>query len=191
MRRSWIEGITPAAWIALALIILVLPLRWILAAILAAAFHELCHAAAVKLCGGKILDLRIEAGGIVMGAENMSLGKTLFCTLSGPVGALALLLFADRFPRLAVCAAFQSAYNLLPVSGLDGGQALVCICRLLFPGKISDRICAVMETGCLIFLGCAAIYGAVWLKLGLFPILAALAVAFRAIHGKIPCKPGD
>ena len=44
-------GIEPRVYIFLALLLLVLPIRWLVAAVLAAAFHEGFHMAAVYLLG--------------------------------------------------------------------------------------------------------------------------------------------
>ena len=77
-----------------ALALLLLPIQWIGAVILAAVFHELCHYAAVRLCGGKINGVAVGLSGAQMGVAGVSAGKELFCALAGPAGSLALLLFS-------------------------------------------------------------------------------------------------
>ena len=139
MRRS-IDRLGPDVCIFLALGLLILPLRWLLAAILAAAFHEGCHWLAVRLCGGSITALRIGSSGAQMDAVGLSAGKNLICSLAGPVGGLFLLLFMQWIPCIALCALCQSAYNLLPIGPLDGGQALRSFCRLTVP-KLENSIC--------------------------------------------------
>ena len=171
-------GISAAACILLAMAILVLPIQWILAAIIAAAFHEMCHIAAVYLCGGKISGLRIGGNGAVMDIHAMSRGKELFCALAGPLGGLLLLLFARWIPRTAVCAAFHSLYNLLPIYPLDGGRALRCCAERILPLK-ADRFCDCVEKGCLILIGLLAVYAAVFLKLGLMPVLLAAVLYLK------------
>ena len=75
-----------------AFLLLTLPLNWLLSALAAAAFHELCHGAAILLLGGRIWGVRISAGGAVMETEPLSSGKELVCALAGPAGSLLLVL---------------------------------------------------------------------------------------------------
>lgn len=119
--------ISPSACILTALTILLLPLRWIICVILAAAFHEWCHYIAVKLCGGRVETLSVGNRGAVLYADDMSALKTLICTLAGPMGSLFLVLFIRWIPRIALCAMVQGLYNLIPIYPLDGGRAIRCI----------------------------------------------------------------
>ena len=51
--------ISPGCYILAALLVLILPLSWILAAVLAAIFHELCHLVSIVLLGGSIREIRV------------------------------------------------------------------------------------------------------------------------------------
>lgn len=114
----------PKMYFLLALLLLTLPLPWLLAAVTAALFHELCHLAAVKLAGGTVTGLTIGPGGAVMeGQLPPGVGEG-FAILAGPVGSLALLSMCHVCPRIALCAGVQGLYNLLPLPWLDGGRAL-------------------------------------------------------------------
>lgn len=177
-------SVAPAAFVLLALAVLVLPLRWICALLLSGVFHELCHVAAIRLCGGKVTAVRIGSGGAVIETTPMETWQELLCALAGPVGGMALLCISGWLPRTAICAAFQSAWNLLPVYPLDGGRALRCSAQLLFPTDIALRICNIVQTACVVLLLCVGIYGTFVLKLGLLPIAAAILLL-----RKIPCKP--
>lgn len=182
-------GISAGACIGIALLLLVLPLKWLIAAAAAAAFHELCHVAAVKLCGGNVRNIRIGSSGAVMIAEPMGAGAELFCVLAGPIGALALLGAARWFPRLALCAGFHSVYNLLPLYPLDGGRALRCVLRMRFCPQKAMLIGNVVEEICLFAIWTLAFLGTIWLRLGLMPLLVAIFVHLRYSRIKTPCKP--
>lgn len=179
---------SPGFLIGLAVGLLMLPLRWFLAMLFAAGFHELCHLLALKLCGGQIVGIRLGAAGAVIHAAPLPHGKSLLCSLAGVTGGLLLILLARWFPRLALCAAVQSAYNLLPLRGLDGGHALRCFLDILFPVKVADPLCLAVERITLILVCFFCLYCTFLLNLGILPILAAGSLIIRATNGKIPCK---
>lgn len=175
VRKSCIMGkieITPSACILWALLLLVLPLRWLLSFFAAALIHECCHIAAVKLCGGTIGRITVGTAGAVMEVGPLSDSQELFCALAGPAGGLALLLFFRWIPCIAVFGALQSVYNLLPIFPLDGGRALRCC--------VKESVCRGVEYVC---LGALAA-GSILLKLGILPFLLILSLVLR----KIPCK---
>lgn len=173
----------------LALALLLLPLNWVIAAIAAAAIHELSHYAAVRLCGGEAHWMHIGLYGAQMEVRLLTPGKELLCALAGPLGGLLLLLFARWFPRTAICGGLHALFNLLPVYPLDGGRALRCGVELLLPAEIGDKVCNVIEWICLIGVLLLGIYGTVALHLGLLPIILSFSLVIRAFRGKIPCKP--
>jgi len=122
--------ISPSACVVGALTILLLPLQWIIAAFIAAAFHELCHVVAVRLCGGRIDRLQIGDRGAVIQTNALTAWQQLLCILSGPMGSLVLFLFVRWIPRIALCALFHAVYNLLPIYPLDGGRAIRCLLHM-------------------------------------------------------------
>lgn len=107
-----------------AFLLLILPLKWLAAAFLAAFFHELCHGAAACLLGGRVLGLEIGPFGAKMEIFGLGRRKEALCALAGPAGSFLLLLFAPLFPLLAVCGLIQGLYNLLPIYPLDGGRVV-------------------------------------------------------------------
>ncbi len=173
-----------AACVLAALSILLLPLNWIFAGLIAAGFHELCHCIAVWIVGGRVWEFRICAGGAVMDASPMSTVRELFCVLAGPIGGILLSLFFRWIPRVAICAVFQSAFNLLPIYPLDGGRAVGCMVELL-PDKYraaGKRIQNALAVGTAL----SAILAALILRLPalILPFLPGLKEKYLAKKGK-------
>lgn len=183
--------ITADFYIILALALLLLPLKWCLAAAAAALFHELCHIGALRLCGGHAASTRITAGGAVIHSSALTPGRALLCSLAGPAGGFFLLLFVRWIPRTAFCAAMQSVCNLLPLSSLDGGHILRFCAEMLFPQKIAGKICLAAEHGCLLLIVCLGVYGSLFLRLGLLPILAAGLLCLKTFGRKGLANPAD
>ena len=173
-------AVSGSALILLALVILILPLQWVPAAVLAAIFHEWCHMMAIRWCGGQYLGLQIGAGGARLRVGGLSRGQELFCAIAGPMGGLVLLLFARWIPRTAVCAGFQSLFNLLPVYPLDGGRVLLCM-------GLSETACRWVEKLCLYGILVLGLWASFGLHLGITPCIIGLMVWFRA---KRPCNAG-
>lgn len=171
-----------------AILLLTLPLKWLLAAVLAAVVHELCHILALRLLGGRIWEIRIGIGGAVMETEPLPYGKELICALAGPAGSLLLLLFCRWIPRTAFCALGQALYNLLPIFPLDGGRILCCGVSLLAPKKWAGRICRGMEIGTVLTISVLAFAAAIVWHWGILPLLLASVLAIKVGLRKIPCK---
>ena len=177
-----------SAWLlfALALGLLVLPIWWVIAAVLAALWHEACHYIALRLCGGQALALRAGLTGAVMEVRFINPVQELICALAGPMGSLFLLFFAKWLPRTAICAGFQGLYNLLPIYPLDGGRGVRCLTALLFPLEWSNKVCLWLERISLLGIAFLSLYGCFALRLGLAPLFAGAGIICRI---KIPCKP--
>ena len=180
--------ISPSVCLLGARSLLVLPLKWVMAAVAAAVWHEFCHILAVWLCRGQVWNLQIGASGAVIDVLPMSRGWDLICALAGPVGGLALLFVFRWMPRIAVCAAFQSAYNLLPIYPLDGGRALRCGAAILLPPPVADGVGLWVERAVKALILCVGIYGCFWLRLGLLPLIIGILLAARPNSEKVLAK---
>lgn len=183
-------SVSPEFYISAALLLLLLPIKWLLAWALASSIHELFHYLAIRLSKTPIHSIAVGLQGITIKTGNMSYTTELFCALAGPVGALLVLTVAKWLPLTAVCAYFQSAYNLLPIFPLDGGRALRCFAMQAFSAHTAERFCRITQTGMLVLLILLGIYCSIWLHLGMLPTVIALLLLLKNRQVKFPCKDG-
>lgn len=172
-------SIKPNTYVLFTLFLLVLPLDWFFAWIMAAFFHEICHWIAVKICGGKVFSVTLGLGGAEMYCGNMPDKCRVLSILCGPMGGLILIFARMWFPKVALCSLILSAYNLLPLFPLDGGQVL----RFLIK---SDKVFIFIQKITLISLALLAIYATFILRLGIFPV--ALVCGLYLKNRNCPCK---
>ena len=165
--------------LALVLMILLLPLRWLFAAILSALLHELGHYTAVRLLGGSINNIHLGLSGACMYASGLTPKSEVICLLAGPLAGLLPLLVIKVLPITALCGVIQTVYNLLPVYPLDGGKILRRIIILTGGTKHSYVIIEYTVMALLILL---CFYIRYRFGVSLFLIIASLL--FR----NIPCK---
>lgn len=173
-------SLSPGFLIWLAAAVLLLPLRWIVAWAMAVCVHELGHLAMLKLLKLPVYAVEAGIGGARICTAFCMPWQEILCALAGPVAGMFLLLLAPVFPRVAVCGAFQSLYNLLPVYPLDGGRVIRCLA--------GERTGKVIQDLCLVGLMAVGIYGTFMLRLGLLPLIFAGFTVLRALARKIPCK---
>ena len=180
--------VTAAACIAGAVMFLSMPFRWLIAWLLAAAFHEAFHCLALWICGRRVEAIFVDWNGAKIQTEDLAPWETAFCALSGPAGSLLLLLPGRIFPEFALCVLAQSVFNLLPISSLDGGRALLGTLECFLPQEHAEKICMLAETILWVLLVLAGAWMAFGWKLGVFPLLIIAAVAGKRKSRKIPCK---
>lgn len=178
------------ACLLLALLCLTIPLKWLCAAALAAAVHEVCHILPVTLFGGKICRLDIGPFGAVMESSLLEPLPQLLCVLAGPAGSILLFFFYPLFPRTALCALVQGLFNLLPVEPLDGGRALRCFCSLFAQEGRVEVICRIVRWTVMVFLLLLSVWASLWLELGIVALFPGMMVLWKQGIGKIPCKEG-
>ena len=175
--------ISPEAAILGAIAFLTVPLPWLTSAFIAALVHEASHLAAVKLCGGTMLEFSITPRGALIRTTPLPMGASIFCAAAGPIGSLLLLLAGKWLPLVAVCGLIQGTYNLLPVYPLDGGKILSDVLNLL--GKThADRISALTEILVVPILLAAACFLTIIFHFGIIPILAAVILLLRILLHK-------
>lgn len=142
--RMWVQ--TEGSFlILLALMLLILPFQWILAAIVAGLFHECCHYWAIRIMKGHVYGVRLGFGGAKMEVEPMEPPKELIAAVAGPFGSALLVLLAKWMPRLAVCGLCHCLFNLLPLFPMDGGRVLRSAIRLFLPREKANRIFEIIQ----------------------------------------------
>lgn len=181
---------TPGFYLYLALLILLVPLRWLLAAAVSITVHEICHIAAIRCFGVQIDSVRIGLDGARIQACALSPGQEVVCALAGPIGGLCLLPLARWFPVTTLCAAFHSLYNLLPVFPQDGGRALRCGVSLLMNDNWANLLCSFIEYACMVFIGVLGLYGTFVLRAGVVPIVFSIVFLRRSFGMKNSLQSG-
>ncbi len=193
---TWaVGGSALLLWVVL---ILALPVRWILAAVISILFHEFCHYVCVILLGGCVHRISVTGKGVVMNASGLTPGRELLAALAGPLGGLILLLFAKPFPRLALCALFHSGCNLLPIYPLDGGRALRDFLTIVLPNR-AQKLFFWCQRCILAILVSACLWASLGRGLGALPLLLAAVLLLKTrrtnpgfhFPGNNPCKAAE
>jgi len=194
MRRTFRNKIQivfpPLVFLLAAFLLLMVPIRWLLAALFGSLVHELCHILMIHIFKLRIYSFHIGIDGAKIETEPMTCVQELCCALAGPLGGLCLLLFARWVPRAAICAAFQSLYNLLPIYPSDGGRILCCCAKLLLPDRFAVRLCQAVEMVFLFGVAAVGIYGTFYLRLGVIPVLCAWILISKAAKNKNTLQTG-
>jgi len=170
-----------------ALLLLILPLDWLLAAAAASIFHELCHVLMLYLLKGRILRIQVQAGGCIIESGRVGEWQQFASIVAGPLGSLSLLLLCRAFPKVAICGILQGLFNLLPVLPLDGGRLLRLLLYRLCP-EHADRVLAFVAIGSCISVTALAIWLMTATSAGFWPFFPAVFWNLRALPRKIPCK---
>ena len=174
-------------YLLLASMILLLPLKWVMAFYAAAAVHEIFHGITMAALGGRIFELRLKACGVYMVGECEGMWNQILCSLAGSLGGLSCLFLAKCFPEVALCALVQSLYNLLPLWPLDGGRILRLVLQEICP-HLAQRAEECVRIVFLITGILAALWYAVYSRASIFFYAFVISVLLKSI--KTPCKAG-
>ena len=167
-------------YLAAAAILLILPLKWWFAALLAVLVHEIGHLAAIWLLGGRVMGMKFGAAGAKIEACITGRGKEAFCALSGPLASFLLLLAARFYPEASLCGLIQGCYNLIPIYPMDGGRIIRCI--------LPEDLCVGIEGFALVLLWGTGIWLGLGYHMGVLPLIPGFAATIQLINRKIPCK---
>lgn len=177
----------PSALILMAALILLLPLDWLLAALSAAAVHEVGHLAAIKFFDRQPVSISLGFLGAKIHTGPLNNKTEFLCAAAGPSASLMLLFLCRLFPKLALCGLVQGMFNLIPLYPLDGGRMLLCLLRWCSPRWAEKIFCLVQRLILFGFLAFSLLIGFFGNK-GIVPVLVSITVLFRLLLSKIPCK---
>lgn len=170
-----------------------------LAALLAAALHEMGHIAVAKICNIDLGELRLSIFGASLTPRSLlcSYKKEILLCLAGPLVNLisALLLAplfdgASSFGGLFIRASlFLGLLNLLPIHELDGGRILFCLLSLRLSVGTATRIIKVISFVLIFSLWCLSVYLLLRLSssLSLFVFSLTLFSKIFLLHGENSC----
>lgn len=176
-------SIDPLAFLAGAWLLMVMPLPWVGACVMAAAFHELCHLLAAKIVGGQVFGVTVGLSGAKIYVNFPNPRGERLTALAGPVGSLLLVFFLPQMPRLALCAGVQGLYNLLPLYPMDGGRALRCLLEQTIPER-AETLCQWAAGITLLGLLSLAVWTSIYLRLGAWPVIGTGWLCFRWLYQK-------
>ena len=145
------------------------------AVLLPVAAHELAHLLALRLLGLRIETLTLEPRGLCVHYRDGGRGE-LLAALAGPLGGAvyALAFWNARIPWLRDSAGLSlllTAFNLLPVTPLDGGRVFSRLCARTLGEERGGRLAGAVSA---VFLALLLIAGvALALRKKTTPPLAA------------------
>ena len=168
----------------LALLLLLIPLRLFIALIISAVIHELFHIIALKLMDKEIYSVKICLRGAMINTQCMNEKEELLCALAGPLSGILLMLFVRWIPVIALAGFVQALYNLLPLYPTDGGRILKCGMLLILPIKLADKIIYWTEVVTLSVITAACVYGSVYLRLGIIPMMMSAVLVLKSAKRK-------
>ena len=126
-----------------------------IAALAAAALHELGHIAAAKLCKIPLGELKLGIFGAALTpiSSSFSYKKEILLCLAGPLVNLfsAMLIYPFGHSKNEFISLFFSAslflglLNLLPIKDFDGGRILSCILSYIYSPTVAWRVLKILS----------------------------------------------
>jgi Zn-dependent protease len=122
-----------------------------LEAAIAVAFHELGHAAALKLMGAKIGEIRFSGVGLSMSWQFGSVGYPgeIIAIAAGPLMSFAIAYICSalgaKFYEIAGISLIYGIFNLIPVSGLDGGGIVFSIAAMCGGIETAEKVSKALD----------------------------------------------
>ena len=185
MRKIKIE---PIFYFCIAILLILVPVRLIIAWFLAITIHEMFHYIALKLYGVNITKVKVTITGAKILVTNLEGFQEVICALAGPIGGSLLLLLRRWLPCAALFGILHSCFNLLPMFSLDGGRALRVVLVKLLGTQKGEGVHLIVSYICAVILVMLEVSIFLQLKSSLVTILIpCVCIADRLIR-KSPCK---
>ena len=176
--------ITTGFCIVSVLLILSLPIRFVIAFVLAVSIHELGHYLMLRFLRISTYRICLSASGARIECEGMLPWQEFFISLSGPVAGLVLLPLRSQLPLTAVIAFVHTIFNLIPIGSLDGGRALRCFLVGLL-GHSRGIVAHRCVSGAMILLLLLVI---LWICVALDQFYWLVPIVFLALIRQFPVK---
>ena len=187
LSRELFYSIHPTTYLAISILLFMVPIPWVAAWLLAGFVHELGHYLSIALFGKRIYGIRINWNGIILDTEDLGSVQWI-CALAGPLFGAMLIPFYRWIPRLAVCALVQSGINLLPVFPADGGRFVFGILSLWLPNRIALRITSSITYATLLLLALAALYMLLCFSIKVFSVFLLFVILAKFTRVRLSCK---
>ncbi len=161
-----------------------------LSALCAIFLHELGHAAALKLQGAEIRLLKFSVSGLTMSCSAGTLGYwgEIAAIAAGPaasfISAYLLSLFGERFYDAAGLSLIYGVFNLIPVSGLDGGGLVFAFTAMKGGVETAERVSKIIDIIILALMLPAGIYLLISTGRNFTLLFMALWLAFNSCKSR-------
>lgn len=171
MRNYTSFHVRPDFCTLIALSLLILPVNWVFGWVIAACVHELFHILMMRILKIRMESITLGASGAQIVSEPMTSLQELLCAFAGPLGGLLMLFLIRLTPHIALSAAVQSVYNLLPVYPLDGGRAVKCAIACLWGEEKAQSLSKALGVIVIILITVIGVWLSCSFQLGLLPLL--------------------
>ena len=172
--------VTNGMYIYFAFLLLLIPVRLLLAIVISAALHELFHITAIRLVGKKVYSVCIAPRGTIIQTQSLNDREEVICAIAGPLSGLLLMLLFRWIPLIALAGAAQSLYNMMPLYPTDGGRVLQSCVRKFFSIQRAAKIIYWTETLTLSAIMVIGVYGTFYLNLGIIPTALATLTLIKS-----------
>ena len=172
--------------ICLGALVMIEPTPYLAIMLLSVLCHEAGHLLAMGIMGIEIERITLLPVGVDIQRRNTLIPywQEVVLSLAGPCVNIMLFVIFGHHPYIASVNILYAIFNLLPVRGLDGGNALYsALCCHMTP-DVAEGICRVVSLVCGALLWMAGIYVMLCLggNISIFALAVFLFLSHRTKH---------